>query len=95
MLYSQDQVKVLQTLLDIAEDDNTIKMFDVRKRSCVKTYHGHSHWVKNVEILRTNPQIFVTSAFDGTIRVWDMNAGKTLVMRFLPFRLSRRHGVIL
>ena len=50
-------------------DDTTVRLFDVRKTNeAVKTFFGHTSWVKNIEII--NNDCFISSAFDGTIRKW-------------------------
>lgn len=54
-------------------DDTTIALWDIRcLRDRLKTFNGHSRWVKNVE-LSPDRQRLVTSAFDGAVYLWDIN----------------------
>ena len=54
-------------------DDNTVKLWDVRNLSSnVRTLHGHTNWVKNVEYDKSN-QLLVTSGFDCNVFTWPIN----------------------
>ncbi|XP_050300905.1 uncharacterized protein LOC126739320 [Anthonomus grandis grandis] len=54
-------------------DDALIKLWDIRKLDkCMKTLHGHSSWVKNIE-WSEEEHVMVTSAFDGTVYAWNLN----------------------
>jgi WD40 repeat protein len=70
------------------KDDTTVKLFDLRKLSCLKTFYGHRGkiiyfskaindlvgWVKNLELISGEPtKSFLSASFDGTIRYWDLN----------------------
>jgi len=49
-------------------EDETIRIWDPRERSCVKVIRGHSEGVTCVEVWQ---QCLVSASWDGTIRVWD------------------------
>lgn len=54
-------------------DDTTVRLWDVRSlKYNVRTLHGHSNWVKNVEYA-SSLGLLVTSGFDGSIYTWDIN----------------------
>ncbi|KAK2162968.1 hypothetical protein NP493_1494g00050 [Ridgeia piscesae] len=54
-------------------DDTTVRLWDVRSlKYNVRTLHGHSNWVKNVEYA-PSLGLLVTSGFDGSIYTWDIN----------------------
>ncbi|XP_056641405.1 DDB1- and CUL4-associated factor 10 homolog [Diorhabda sublineata] len=55
-------------------DDTSIKIWDIRKlKYCMKTLHGHSNWVKNIEWSEKD-NVMVTSAFDGSIYAWNLKS---------------------
>ena len=54
-------------------DDTTIALWDSRNlKSKVLSLEGHSNWVKSIEYHRPTG-LLVTSAFDDTVRTWDIN----------------------
>ena len=54
-------------------DDTTIALWDSRNlQSKVLSLEGHSNWVKSIEYHRPSG-LLVTSAFDDTVRTWDIN----------------------
>lgn len=55
-------------------DDSTIAIWDTRNlKSKIRTLHGHSNWVKNIEF-STKDCLLITSGFDGAIYTWDINS---------------------
>lgn len=67
-------VRFLDTRIFVTcSDDTTIALWDSRNlKSKVLSLEGHSNWVKSVEYHRPSG-LLVTSAFDDTIRTWDIN----------------------
>ncbi|XP_068697822.1 DDB1- and CUL4-associated factor 10-like [Montipora foliosa] len=54
-------------------DDTTVALWDCRNlKSKVLSLEGHTNWVKSIEYHRPSGLI-VTSAFDDTVRTWDIN----------------------
>ena len=54
-------------------DDTTVALWDSRNlKSKMLSLEGHSNWVKSIEFHRPSG-LLVTSAFDDTIRTWDIN----------------------
>lgn len=64
-----------------ASDDQTIRVWDVIDRQCLKVLTGHTSYVFNCSF---NPQsnLIVSGSFDETVRIWDVKTGKCL--RVLP-----------
>lgn len=50
----------------------------------VKSFHGHSHFIQDVT-LSMDAQFALTASWDNTLRLWDLNAGKST-------RLFRAHS---
>lgn len=54
-------------------DDCTVALWDLRNlRGKVRTFKGHSNWVKNIEYAPADHAL-VTSGFDGAVYQWDIN----------------------
>ena len=54
-------------------DDTTVALWDARYlKQKIRTFHGHSNWVKNIEYA-SGLGLLVTSGFDGSIFTWDIN----------------------
>ena len=90
-----DCANVLTFLSDIhlvtGSDDCLIKLWDLRKLSNpLHTFEGHSNWVKNLEYDSVRQWLY-SSAFDGTVRMWDLQkleaSPKTLVVHPTLFRM--------
>eukprot|EP00877_Chromochloris_zofingiensis_P008010 jgi/Chrzof1/3462/Cz12g26140.t1 len=58
-------------------DDQTVKIWDVEKGTCLRTMTGHSHYVFCCQF---NPvgHVLATGSFDETIRFWDVRSGRCL-----------------
>lgn len=55
-------------------DDTTVALWDTRNlKSKIRSLHGHSNWVKNIEYSKKDC-LLVTSGFDGSIFTWDINS---------------------
>ena len=54
-------------------DDTTVCLWDARYlKQKIRTLRGHSNWVKNIEYA-PDPGYLITSGFDGSIYLWDIN----------------------
>lgn len=61
-------------LFATCSDDQTVALWDLRfLKSKIRSLHGHSDWVKNVEYSQKDG-LLVTSGFDGSIFAWDINS---------------------
>uniref|UniRef100_A0A1B6DY69 Uncharacterized protein n=1 Tax=Clastoptera arizonana TaxID=38151 RepID=A0A1B6DY69_9HEMI len=55
-------------------DDKSVVLWDARNLSSrVRTFIGHTNWVKNIEYFESK-KLLVTSAFDGCVFAWDVNS---------------------
>jgi DDB1- and CUL4-associated factor 10 len=55
-------------------DDTSVALWDTRNlKTKIRTLHGHSNWVKNIEYSKENC-LLVTSGFDGSVFTWDINS---------------------
>ncbi|EPZ35601.1 hypothetical protein O9G_006295 [Rozella allomycis CSF55] len=55
-----------------ASADCTISLWSIERKSIVKRLEGHKATVKKITINENAPDIVITGARDGDIRVWDM-----------------------
>uniref|UniRef100_T1IHD2 Uncharacterized protein n=1 Tax=Strigamia maritima TaxID=126957 RepID=T1IHD2_STRMM len=54
-------------------DDTTVALWDIRfPKHRIRSLRGHSNWVKNIDYA-DNSRLLVTSGFDGSVFVWDIN----------------------
>jgi len=59
-----------------ASDDGTVKLWSVTRRKLVRTFEGHSEWVRDV--LFIDEDRLVSCADDGTARIWSARTGDEL-----------------
>ncbi len=71
-----------------ASDDYTLKIWDIRSGTCVRTLSGHTWTIKGVASL---PNGQVVSAGDLTLKIWDIRSGKCI--RTLSGHTSMVKGV--
>lgn len=59
--------------------DTSIKLWDLRQRSCVSTFKGHS---MQVNCLQVSPdgKWFASGSQDSLVKIWDISSGKVLQM---------------
>uniref|UniRef100_A0A915L228 Uncharacterized protein n=1 Tax=Romanomermis culicivorax TaxID=13658 RepID=A0A915L228_ROMCU len=67
-------IKFLDTrLFASGSDDKLVKLWDIRfPTSAVRTFGGHTNWVKNVDYDQKNG-FLLSSGFDGHVYAWDIN----------------------
>lgn len=56
--------------LATSSDDNTVKIWDLRKRSALYTIPAHTSLVSDVKFQKENGDYLVTSSYDGSAKVW-------------------------
>lgn len=52
-----------------ASEDNTCKIWDLRKRSCIYTIPAHTNLVSSVKFEKKSGQFVVTASYDCTAKV--------------------------
>ena len=62
------------TLLISGSDDKTAKLWDIQTGGVIKTFHGHTSWVRSVSISPDCTTI-ASGSHDETIRLWDAQTG--------------------
>lgn len=50
--------------------DTNVKMWDLRQKTCVNTYKGHTKDITCVD-LSPDSKVIISGSLDGTIRIWD------------------------
>lgn len=58
-----------------ANNDRTIKLWDLENNKYIKEFIGHNDIVTFVSFLKDNNS-FISASMDGTIKIWDINSGK-------------------
>lgn len=58
-----------------ASNDNTVKLWHFEYGTCIKTFRGHSEWVRDVSFMpkksySTQPIILASCSDDNTVRIW-------------------------
>jgi len=64
-------------------DDNTVKIWDIYQKKCLKTLTGHARTVLSVAI-SLDGQILASSNEDEKIMLWDVNTGEPLMTLKVP-----------
>eukprot|EP00520_Triparma_pacifica_P001037 CAMPEP_0118653624 /NCGR_PEP_ID=MMETSP0785-20121206/11926_1 /TAXON_ID=91992 /ORGANISM="Bolidomonas pacifica, Strain CCMP 1866" /LENGTH=544 /DNA_ID=CAMNT_0006546171 /DNA_START=88 /DNA_END=1718 /DNA_ORIENTATION=- len=59
-------------------DDTNVKVWDVRHKRCIQTYKGHSRYVTDIGFSPDGQWVASCSKLDGTLKIWDLIAGKQL-----------------
>ena len=52
-------------------DDNTLKIWDLRKKGCVYTIPAHNQVVSDLRWEQTDSKFLLTCSFDGTFKLWN------------------------
>jgi katanin p80 WD40 repeat-containing subunit B1 len=57
--------------------DNSIKLWDIRRKGCIQTYQGHSEFINDIEIT-PDGRWLCSCSNDSTIKIWDIIACKLI-----------------
>ncbi|KAJ3680671.1 hypothetical protein LUZ60_016949 [Juncus effusus] len=68
-----------RTLVVTGSKDNTVKLWDFEKRSCVGTGKGHVGAIGAVAFAKKSKNFFVSGSSDRTIKVWNFEEGESVV----------------
>lgn len=66
-----------QVFLATGSADCNLKIWDLRRKSCVQTFKGHKGPV-NVVLFSPDSRWVASGGVDGTIKLWDLNSSKKL-----------------
>ena len=61
----------------VSGGDNALRTWEVTTGKNVRTFSGHSNWVRGVAFLPDSARI-VTASDDKTLRIWDLKSGTEL-----------------
>lgn len=61
--------------LVLARLDKTLELFEPDSKTRVKSFIGHTDVVSSVTFHPTQPNIMMSSSWDGTTRIWDIKTG--------------------
>ncbi len=64
-------------ILASGSHDKTVKLWDVKRGDCLKTYTGHTKEVYAVAF-SNDGQTLASGSQDGTIKLWNVKTGKCL-----------------
>lgn len=59
-----------------ASQDNTVKIWNLDTRSCVKSLIGHTNWVTTIQLFKVDPNILISASYDHNIKFWDIDTGE-------------------
>ena len=62
-------------------DDNTIKIWDLRKKSCICTLPAHSKTVSDICFENSDSKYILTCSYDSTFKMWN-NRDWSMVRKF-------------
>jgi WD40 repeat protein len=71
----------------IGGDEFGLHLVDLRTSQIVKILHGHTRYVNSIRMLRGGEYI-LTSSFDGTVRLWNIENGLVNVWQFESYPTS-------
>ena len=76
--YTLTSLYIKQKIFSVSKQ--TIKLHDIHTGDCLKTFLGHSNWVRRVKLLNENQ--IVTCSQDKTIKIWDIISGNCIKTLF-------------
>ncbi|XP_022692506.1 F-box/WD repeat-containing protein 7-like [Varroa jacobsoni] len=62
-------------MLVSANADHTLRLWNVRRGSCVQTLVGHEGAISSVQV---NTNFIISASYDGRVKLWDRQSGKFL-----------------
>ncbi len=65
-------------ILASGSEDNTVRIWDLRKRKCSSTIPAHHNLVSEVKFQPTHGSYLVTGSFDNTAKIWSSSDWKSI-----------------
>jgi len=62
----------LPHILTSGSQDQTVKIWNIKKEMCIRTLKGHENCIFSVACNPTNPDIIASATMDDAIKVWDL-----------------------
>lgn len=60
-------------------DDKSVRVWDMPTQKQVHCFVGHADYIRSSCAHATNPDLFMTTSYDHSIRLWDVREGKTVL----------------
>ena len=55
--------------------DTNLKIWDIRRKSCIQTYKGHTKGVRQI-VFSPDGRWVVSGGDDGVVKLWDLTMGR-------------------
>lgn len=65
------------------------RAWDLREKAPAKTFKSHTSWVSSIRGLESDSNVFLTTSYDHTVKIWDMRSS------FPMFTLKTHHEKVL
>ena len=69
-------LRSLTNFLVSCSRDNSIKMWDIETRECIRTLEGHSDEIKCIDVLENG--FLISSSYDKSLKIWNPSDGACL-----------------
>jgi WD40 repeat protein len=60
-----------------ASDDCTLKISDIITGQCLQSFHGHTNWIRCLEILANGREV-MSGSWDESVKIWQISNGECL-----------------
>ncbi|KAG0367089.1 hypothetical protein BGZ54_004434, partial [Gamsiella multidivaricata] len=70
--WTSDDTKIISV-----SGDQTARLHDVERKTCLSTFQGHHGSIKSVSMKHGDDNIFATAARDGAVMIWDVRCSST------------------
>lgn len=65
-------------ILAAGNDDGTVKLYDIRSAVATNKIQSHNVWVSSININPINSNLYLTTSYDKSFKIWDIRANKAL-----------------
>ncbi|KAL8471281.1 hypothetical protein ACS0TY_028798 [Phlomoides rotata] len=67
-----------------ASGDQSIKIWDIEERKCIRALMGHTGSIKSISCHPSNQEVIVSGSRDGSFAIWDTRSSKNTHKLCLP-----------
>lgn len=64
------------SMIASGSQDNSIKLWDLNTKACVRTLLGHTNWVTTLSGIKRDKNLLISASYDHTLRIWDLTNGE-------------------